>query len=252
MDYETIPFDTISREIASDFDAATASGRPWENTAHDVAKAKLKSALLVAQKGKCAYCRRYIRDETGHLEIDHILPKAPFGNPLKWLSNENSMRKSTAGYPTFTFVPFNLTLSCKRCNNKKGTYDSRFDRSAPVKSIYNLDPQSYNWIHPYLDNYLDHINLIEGMIYQATNASEKGVRVIEVCQLDKLAAVETLSAQVKAQNARAIGKAIALLLDMVDHYGWDLIADVVQERFPEVSIEYIWKRIEAFKDAMID
>ena len=53
-------------------------------------------------------------------------------------------------------------------------------------------------------------------------------------------------------STTGIGKAIALLLDMVDHYGWHLIADVVQERFPEASIEYIWKRIEAFKDAMID
>ncbi|WP_174021885.1 hypothetical protein G6L89_024510 (plasmid) [Agrobacterium fabrum] len=61
-----------------------------------------------------------------------------------------------------------------------------------------------------------------------------------------------MAAQVKAKNARAIGKAIGLLLEMVDHYGWDLIADVVQEQFPEASMDYIWKRIEAFKDAMAD
>lgn len=76
--------------------------------------------------------------------------------------------------------------------------------------------------------------------------------MIEVCQLDKLAALERLAAQAKAINARAIGKEIGLLLEMVDHYGWDLIADVVQEQFPEASMGDIWKRIEAFKDALAD
>lgn len=252
MDYEIIPFQAISAAIASELEVATVSARPWGSTAHDAAKRKLKSALLVFQKGKCAYCRRFIRDEPGHLEIDHILPKASFGNPLDWRSNDNELRKSTAGYPKFTFVPFNLALTCKRCNNKKGTYDCRVDRSAAAYSVYNLDSQFYNWLHPYLDSYPDHITLIEGMIYQANNDSAKGTRVIEVCHLDKLAAVERLAAQVKVKNARAIGKAIVLLLEMVDHYGWDLIADVVQEQFPEASIDYIWKRIEGFKVAMID
>ncbi|MFK4064087.1 HNH endonuclease [Brucella anthropi] len=252
MDYENIPFDAISLEISSDFDIAQVSARLWGNAANDAAKTKLKSALLVAQKGKCAYCRRFIRNEPGHVEIDHILPKAAFGNPRNWLSNESAMRKATAGYPSFTFIPYNLALSCKRCNNLKGTYDSRSDRSVPVKPVYNLDPEYYNWIHPYLDKYSDHIILIEGMIYQATNGSEKGVRVIEVCKLDKLAAVETLAAQIKAQNARGIGKAIALLLDNADDYGWDMIADVVQAQFPEVPFEDIWNRIEIFKNAMFD
>jgi len=252
MDYEMVPFEAISAEIALDFEAAAVSVRPWSSTAHAAAKTKLKSALLAFQKGRCAYCRRFIRDEVGHLEIDHILPKASFGDPLDWGSNDNELRKSTAGYPAFTFVPFNLALTCKRCNNKKGTYDCRVDRSAAASSFYNLDSQFYSWLHPYLDSYPEHITLVEGMIYQATLGSAKGSRVIEVCRLDKLAAVERLAAQVKTKNARAIGKAIGLLLEMVDHYGWDLIADVVQERFPEASMDYIWKRIEAFKVAMTD
>jgi 5-methylcytosine-specific restriction endonuclease McrA len=107
----------------------TQQGRAWSSSSNDAAKTLLKEELFVNQKFKCAYCRRIIKNEAGHVEIDHILPKGQFGDAAKRQSNLANERHCTHGYPQFSYHPRNLILTCKRRNNKKGTYDSRSNES---------------------------------------------------------------------------------------------------------------------------
>lgn len=138
--------------------ASCASQDPdWQFSAHGPVKKVLKDFLFLAQQSECAYCRREIKDEEGHVEIDHILPKKERGKFSNWSVNHPNKRRATSGYPSFTFEPLNLVLTCKRCNNRKGTYDSRKDRSIPVPSTYPMDPDDFVWVHPYLHEYSEHI-----------------------------------------------------------------------------------------------
>lgn len=250
MTFNKLPSDLIEAETITLFETAATSGSPWSATAHAEAKSKLKATLLTAQNGRCAYCRRLIKDETGHLEIDHILPKGPHGPTDRRKSNVRIDRKSTDGYPTFTFTPKNLILTCKRCNNKKGTYDCRRLRDLDPNMQYDLTEEYYEWVHPYVHNYSDHIEIIEGMIFHAREGSTNGETLISVCELDTISVVERASANLRVQNAKTHAFAIASLLHNLDHYGWDFIIDSVQEAFPDAPIEEIKQSVEAFKAAM--
>ncbi|MBY5649559.1 hypothetical protein HFO45_14960 [Rhizobium leguminosarum] len=237
----------ISAELAALFQSATDAAATWSSITVNEAKRQLKVLLFQAQNGKCAYCRRLISDEPGHVEIDHILPKGPHGNAALWSSNDVSCRKATSGYPQFTFVVHNLALTCKRCNNKKGTYDSRRDRSIAANANYTLSEEYYDWLHIYAHNYFDHIQILDGLIYQVAGGSSSGEAVISVCKLDEIAAVEKASAELKAKNATSLSIAIGLLLTQVAHAGWDFVVDAVSSQFPNIPIDLIEAEAEKYK-----
>ncbi|MGO6968511.1 HNH endonuclease [Rhizobium leguminosarum] len=229
----------ISLQILQGFQNSSGSGLDWSNASHSAIKQQLKDLLFSAQDAKCAYCCREIRDEPGHVEIDHILPKQPNGNANKWTSNLRRDRKSTAGYTAFTFVAHNLVLTCKRCNNKKGSYDPRRDRTVAATAAYDLTDLYYEWIHPYVHNYADHIVLLKGMIYQAVASSANGDTVISVCNLDQISVLERKACERKIRGAKAIDKAFLRLMDRFELFGWDHLVQIVHQQFPNEAIEKI-------------
>jgi len=247
MDHGKLSQALISAELTALFQAASGSNLNWSSTAADEAKRKLKAILFQEQNGRCAYCRRMISDEPGHVEIDHILPKGAHGDAGLWHSNDTGCRRATSGYPQFTFVAHNLALTCKRCNNKKGTYDSRSDRSLPAGNVYIFDEKYYDWVHIYTHNYYDHIQIIDGLIYQIVNSSSGGEAVISVCKLDEIAAVEKSSAELKVKNATSVAIAIGLLLSQVELAGWQFVTDAVSAKFPNISSEEIEEEIEKYR-----
>ena len=237
----------ISTELAALFQEAVDSAVTWDSVVAAEAKTKLKAILFAAQNGKCAYCRRMISDEPGHVEIDHILPKGPQGKATLWTSNDARYRKATAGYAQFTFIPYNLALTCKRCNNKKGTHDSRKNCSVDALKNYVLSEEYYEWVHIYLHNYSDHIRILEGLIYQVVGHSADGEAVISVCKLDEIAAVEKAAAELTAKNAPTVSVAIGLLLKHVVTAGWNFVVDTVASQFPAISKEEIQSEAEIFR-----
>lgn len=59
------------------------------------------AAIFLAQKGKCAYCRKKVKEK---YEVDHIVPLAKGG------ANDKS----------------NLQITCPKCNREKGSRDPLF------------------------------------------------------------------------------------------------------------------------------
>lgn len=223
--------------------------REWESSASQHAKDTLRKILLVAQKAQCAYCRRRIKDELGHVEIDHILPKSAKGDVARRISNAEADRFCTQGYPQFAFEKRNLILTCKRCNNKKGSYDLRLNRSIAADPAYILNSNYYSWVHPYTDQYSEHISLYKGLIYTPLNRSIKGDALIRICKLDSIAAVESLARELIAKSADGYVKAIMNLLGGVDETGWENLTDSVIEAFPDIEPQIIERKVDEFRRA---
>ncbi|MBY2905737.1 HNH endonuclease [Rhizobium leguminosarum] len=232
MTNEKLSQNVIDAAIADSFTHSHQSGLDWSSPSHNMAKQALKEALFLAQLSQCLYCRREIKDEPGHVEIDHILPKGQKGKAVRWTSNNKGDRRATAGYPSFTFAPHNLVLVCKRCNNKKGSYDPRKDRTIAADANYVLADAYYEWVHAYLHDYDDHIKFLKGLIYQAVNASPNGDAVITACKLDELAAVERKACERKIKREKTIVSAFLKLVQYYDQFEWDDLVSIVQGQFP--------------------
>lgn len=239
MDNHLLDVNLVTQEIIDGFKASQATGLDWTDASHANNKQLLKDLLFDAQNSKCAYCRRSIKEELGHVEIDHILPKAQRGKPVRWSSNNRGHRRSTAGYPAFVFHPHNLILTCKSCNTKKGSYDPRLDRSVAASEEYVFDEMYYEWIHPYIHVYSQHIALLKGMIYQVVNGSAKGDAVITVCKLDKIAAVERKACERKVKGSVQIAMAFLKLSDHYEQFEWEEIIGIVHAQFPNKSLEEV-------------
>lgn len=224
-----------------------ASGHGWSDSYHGNMKSLLKEYLLELQESRCFYCRCDIKDVLGFLEIDHILPKASRGNPALWASNERSRRRRTGGYSQYEFTLYNLILTCKRCNHRKGSYDARKNRANPAPEFYNLDSKYFEWIHPYLDIYEDHISRLEGLIYQVVNSSYKGGAVIHACRLDKIEAAERAARTRKVKRNKNYKDAVSDLLAERGSIGWTGLADLVVQHFPddEAEIRALVSELEA-------
>ncbi|QDG87528.1 HNH endonuclease [Pseudarthrobacter sp. NIBRBAC000502770] len=124
---------------------------------------------MTEESQRCVYCREEILDKHGmHWNIDHVVPK------------------SVA--PEFTFFPLNLALCCWGCNQAKGTSDPRTKR-ALKKPIYPSVSQDYRAYHPYFDEWDEHLYKdAESKLVIPRPGSTKGATIIEICNLQRLAA----------------------------------------------------------------
>lgn len=226
--------------------AAQASGLDWEHASHAAAKSALKEDLFRAQLSRCAYCRREIRDEVGLHEIDHILPKKQSKQISNASSNRHKHRRQTHGYPQHRFFHTNLVLTCKRCNNKKGTYDSRIDRTIPSGAQYPHPGTEFAWVHPYLHNYQDHIEIRDGLIYTAVDMSDEGRAVISACRLDTLEAVELLADEVAVHARNGLSPLIMKLWSYSPPLSDGQISEIVSIHFPEIQQDYVIDALERY------
>lgn len=244
--WERLDPQILTQEILDELEASRLQGTGWESDAHKKAKNLLKRALFAAQRSRCAYCRRRIRDELGRVEIDHVLPKKATKNVRHADSNDDRKRRSTRGYPGFTFVGQNLVLACKRCNNRKGSYDSRADRSQPVPAAYPSRQVEYNWVHPYLHSYSLHIEILAGYLYLPVDGSPEGKAVIRACRLDKLGAIELRSAEEAVKGSLGLEDA---LTELWTQYALtnQQVADILVENFTQLDTDHVLRVVSAHR-----
>lgn len=153
--------------------------KDWAKRVFDGMKGKIKKELLIMQNKRCVYCKSKLRAETTAIPIEHVVPKSK--------------------HPLFTFEATNLVLSCPMCNTKKSITETLTD---PKVIIYPTQSDGFLIINPYVDNYDDHLEIIDGIFICAK--STKGENTVEICKLDRL--------------ELAIGKAEDLYINQADAY----------------------------------
>ncbi|HDT6551090.1 TPA: HNH endonuclease [Serratia marcescens] len=139
------------------------NGQIWDNNDDrsivDIKKF-IKDYYIQAQDYTCPYCKQRIEvNHNSSWDAEHIIPKST--------------------HPKFMFEPLNLCVSCKDCNNEK--------RDKPVLVNINrrtlpTNSEDYTFVHPHLDDYSQHIRVIEVAGYYLP-LSDKGRFTIEKCGL---------------------------------------------------------------------
>lgn len=133
----------------------------WAKSAFIPLKQNLLQHLRQEQQNKCAYCKRDLGFDHKDVEIEHILSKSD--------------------YPSFTFHPKNLVLSCPGCNLEKGSHDVVINK--PI-SLYPSTGSNISIVHGHFDNYSDHIEIRGGAVY--IGRSVKGCETIKLCKIFRL------------------------------------------------------------------
>ncbi|MES9770428.1 HNH endonuclease [Priestia megaterium] len=83
-------------------------------------KTYIERALLRSSHNKCAYCECNIKEESKYMEVEHFHDKKTHPNDVvNWI---------------------NLLPSCKRCNGKKSTFNTR---EHPFINPYDSDPKEH-------------------------------------------------------------------------------------------------------------
>ncbi len=114
-------------------------GNIWENEKIKPVKDKIKTYFRNIDNC-CCYCRRVFEGEFRFdIDIEHILPK------------------SKIEFKHHMFTPYNLNISCKRCNMEKKGKKTSFVTS--INDVINQPfvSKHYKFIHPNLDIYCQNI-----------------------------------------------------------------------------------------------
>lgn len=154
-------------EKTADDDALIRQASPVENKAKDWKKSCLKEFkqrvrdyYRIAQNRRCAYCRTIIKTSQASPEVEHIIHKDD--------------------KPNWMYEPLNLCVSCKMCNTKKGTKKVLNDGDVVALPV---DSKSYILIHPHIDRYSEHINILDDIFYEGL--TDKGRETIRICELNR-------------------------------------------------------------------
>jgi len=119
-------------------------GGDWDRYDEEIKilKKTIKDQLTCLQDGKCAYCGLELA--TRAPEIEHIAPKGGKIRPK---------------HVEFVFLPLNLVMACRRCNNP--THKGQKDTIA-TKSL-NYSDCEFTIVHPYLDDPNDFFEFVESL-----------------------------------------------------------------------------------------
>jgi 5-methylcytosine-specific restriction endonuclease McrA len=176
--------------------AATLASYSWEDRVAVVTKfkKKLKGDLRSLQLAQCCFCRRQLSDD-GTVHIEHFVDKSIYGD--------------------YTFEIQNLALACSTCNGAKNGYTLHISALLKKRAVrhgkahsprcpalasaltaglpYPAIATSFRWVHPHLDNFSDHIELVRGWVY--SRVTLKGYRTIRSAKLNQIAALEMRAAE---------------------------------------------------------
>lgn len=137
----------------------------WRHDALEPILMSLRSDLEGKQRKKCFFCKTHMSKDNMIEDMEHILYKN--------------------AYLQFTYEPKNLILACRACNFAKGTKDIGINLNYLKDSIYVTDypltSHSYSIIHPYIDNYDNHIHVELNFIF--VGLDEKGDETIKAYKL---------------------------------------------------------------------
>lgn len=199
----------------------------WKKTTLASVRDRLRKRLLKQQNFACAYCRRRISIDLGRNEIDHIVAKA------------------ITGMDKFTYERMNLVAACKPCNKNKN--------DDPVLSVtltsvcpYPIGEDDFNWVHPYIHRYSDHIKILDGYVFEAVGDAKQKARamaVIKSCQLAKLKTVERRRAYEEACGSANTQTAILTLISNFASYSDVQLAKIIRRARPEFKGR-TWKDAE--------
>lgn len=184
----------------------------WEKDCLHDFKARVRAHYLREQKRRCAYCRTEIRTSQVSAEIEHIIHKA--------------------SKPDWMYEPFNLCVSCKMCNTKKSI--KRVLKNGTFNSLPR-NSTDYVIVHPHIDQYSQHINIIDGILYEGI--SPKGRKTIEICKLDRFELAAERAAD-KIKEEKTLDE--RTLLSFVAHHGTPLVNvyEKFEERIHQIFEEY--------------
>lgn len=198
---------------------AILKGKKWENSGGNVPKFKthLKEQLRESQDGRCAYCRRFL-GLVSDTHLEHIIEKAI--------------------YSDFTYEIVNISLSCSECNSAKNQHSFNLKRALkqttnippflfrPIASGtgYPLTPQTYRFVHPYFDQYSDHITISRGWIYK--HHSVKGAKQIRFLRFNAIGKIEK---QFRLERLRARKGKGAKLLYLMGECPYEKLPTLIRE-----------------------
>lgn len=187
------------REIAS---AWVDGVLDWASPNLQAIRSKIRRFHRALRGDRCCYCQKSFADDHPlAVDIEHVLPKSKF-----------HMLAITA---------VNLTVACKRCNMtiKKSRIDFLHGRTiAEVSGIYDQS-ETYEFVHPNLDEYDQHLQLLTTSIgkhmlwrYMVKANSIKGIRTVdyfdlrslEVDDLDRIQGIEGMSGSERALQIRRL------------------------------------------------
>lgn len=112
----------------------------WNEKSTELAplRLNLRKHYLKQQRNRCCYCKMLKQEKHGSTwDVEHIAPKAI--------------------HPQFLFEKYNLSLSCKECNDAKSNKPVFIDGYNYKK--YPLEADNYTIIHPHFDIYSDHMGI---------------------------------------------------------------------------------------------
>ena len=181
-------FDAEDLILVNSLKALACSPRDkWSHDDFKPAYAKIKSLLLTKQNKFCFYCQRqYLHVDMDNWHIDHIVP-----------IDEDDR---------FTFCDRNFVLACKGCNRRKN--DKPVLVSKPKRPNYSKSSANYRIVHPRLDRYSHHIDVVAETLYMGK--TPKGRRTVFDCVLDRFS-LEFFS-NIDSSNRDFVEGAMALLL----------------------------------------
>jgi len=157
------PFEFTDRDIAS-IESKFKEPEDWDRKFYAL-KQRIKAYLLKEQNRICPYCYMRLMRGNSYLTIDHIVPK--------------SLHKK------FTFTPENLAVACRVCNTKKQDDETLCDDRV---TEYPSESAAFTIIHPYYDEYHEHIEFQDDLFVQGI--SDKGKETIIMCKLIRMDLIE--------------------------------------------------------------
>lgn len=156
-------------------------------------KENIRKHMFYQQGCKCAYCKMEMLLGCSNLQKDHIVPKIPH---LEWM-----------------FLPENLCVTCDKCNNNKSDIETLVDESVVE---YPFESSAFKIIHPFFDNYSEHIEIVDDLVYKAK--TEKGKFTINTCKLFRLDLVtDRARLKMKSDKPESVLTKILSYLDNVDN-----------------------------------
>lgn len=181
--------------------AATIAGKlNWNDKALKPLKQRIRRLHFKLQKDQCCYCRKSLTGEFNMvIDVEHVLPQSVF--------------------PDLTFDPVNLSVACKRCNLliKKDDWSFVGGLNALHVTVKRHRTDTYEIIHPNLDIYERHIEVLEAraagvQVKKYRTLDAKGERtyhffelkLIEIARLDRAQGLAPQSESVIASKVRGI------------------------------------------------
>lgn len=130
----------------------------WSKKVFDGFKNRIRDYLRDQQENRCCYCKKILKWDKKEVDIEHIIPKSK--------------------RPQFTFLNYNLALSCPACNTTK---NEDMALANPARQTFPYNSSDYLIIHPHFDNYFKEIEIINDIFIKSKGA--KGDWTIEHCEL---------------------------------------------------------------------